>query len=187
MGSLHILQEQVKILHRRSHVAMPEDDRQPHHFPAVAEVLCCESVAVVSSSSSSVALVPSATLTSRKHQRRHHLGSLFHLPPTKQNLAKLNRHGHAAFLATIATHKTTALANTTTLRIADSTAAKILTPPRLIDETQILRARRSRIPDISALCSPLPKSFACRCRLRVSASAKRGRTSTDCSLRIRFY
>jgi hypothetical protein len=44
MRSLDIFRAQVQILHRGGHVAMPEDDRQPHHFSAVAEVLGREGV-----------------------------------------------------------------------------------------------------------------------------------------------
>jgi hypothetical protein len=114
MRALHVFGQQVQVLHRRGHIAVPEDDRQPHDFPAIAEVLsrkratqgdgnrCAAGQDVWSGNSNFAARCADAIGHRRDTEtsERSDLGGVLHLSAAKGDLAKVERHGHAAFPAT---------------------------------------------------------------------------------------
>src|SRR5262245_306562 len=101
MRPLQVLSQQVQILHRGRHFAMPEHNRQPHDVAAASEVLSRERMPQQVKAASwkpetfeqivvaaeRVALMPPAAFTSGEHQLRYDLGAVLHLTEPIEHLA----------------------------------------------------------------------------------------------------
>ena len=113
MGALEILGQQV---HRGAHLGMSEDDRQPHHIPAVSKVMGCEGMteqmkprlrepqvlqqAVVAPAS--ISMLPLSTIACGEHQVRANVGSLLDLPKPEQQLPQLDGERHLPLFPSLA-------------------------------------------------------------------------------------